>query len=90
MLTKKDIACSIAEDYDISKRSAVDIVDSVFDKVAESIASGEGINIRNLVTVNLKDRVTREVTMKGRTYPAKKYKAIVAKFSKNLRLSANS
>lgn len=89
MLTKKDIAASVREEFGLTVSASVKLVDHVFDSVTSSIASGEGVSIRNLFTVSLKDRMSRNVEINGKKYSAKKYKAIVAKFSKNLRREAN-
>ena len=58
-MTKKELAKKIAEDQVISQKQAVAIVDSVFDSIAATVATGEKVSIPGFGTFATKTRAAR-------------------------------
>ena len=58
-MTKKELAKKIGEDQVISQKQAVAIVDSVFDSIAATVATGEKVSIPGFGTFATKTRAAR-------------------------------
>ena len=59
-MTKKELAKKIAEDQVISQKQAVAIVDSVFDSIAATVATGEKVSIPGFGTFEVRNKTARE------------------------------
>ena len=58
-MTKKELIKKIAEEQVISQKQAVAIVDSVFDSIAATVATGEKVSIPGFGTFATKTRAAR-------------------------------
>lgn len=47
-MTKKDIACALANKYNLTVERANDMVDTVFDSMIDALSSGDRVVIRRL------------------------------------------
>ena len=59
MVTKTDFVQLLAERYDITKKSATEMYENVFDTFADLVSSGDEVAIPNLGRVKIFDRAAR-------------------------------
>ena len=59
-MTKKELVKKIAEEQVISQKQAVAIVDSVFDSIAATVATGEKVSIPGFGTFEVRNKTARE------------------------------
>ena len=91
-LIKKEIAQYISANHNIGKKDAENIVDDVFNRIADELASAEGVNIHNFgkfsVTIRNARKGRNPVTGEEISIPAKK--AVQFKPSKTLKEQDNA
>ena len=59
MVTKTDFVQLLAERYDITKKSATEMYENVFDTFADLVSSGDEVAIPNLGRVKINERAAR-------------------------------
>ena len=60
MTTKTELAIGIAEQFNITKKMAGEIVDSLLAGISKSLANGETVPFIGFGTFSVKDRAARE------------------------------
>lgn len=58
-MNKAELVDAVAESADISKASAARCVDTVFERITSSLASGDGVTIVGFGTFSVKSRAAR-------------------------------
>ena len=59
-MTKSDLIIRIAEARDLTKKEAAIIVDTIFECITESLASGDKVELRGFGSFKVKKRRSRE------------------------------
>lgn len=59
-MTKNDLVEQLAQEYELTKTFARDIVDNIFDKMADAVRKGEEVSIFGFGKFKLADRKARK------------------------------
>ena len=58
-VTRKELATAIAAKLDVTQRGSIEIVDTVFETLKNTLTSGESIKLVHFGTLNVKDKSPR-------------------------------